>query len=637
MASLALNFKNKNNKSTTSQKSSTTAKKRSSGTGIPRRKLSSGSTSTTTSRNTSSINKFKLKKSTSNGSSGNKSIANNSNRKRLKKSNSAGQPREQAQKTEEKKAVVFNIDKRARRINNARMFTKGIKAFRGKHPFQPKVLKEEKENATDLSLHRVFVRPRPLFENEADRGEFDAVSCVENGICVHEGTQKMSFRKGEVKVLRNHIFQNVTPVTSNDNMFENIKYLIDRVKEGKHSSIFMFGMTGSGKTYNTNIIHERAPINFFQTSDCNSTIANNSSNTTILSTGEKGNNNINDDGKAKSPQKMMMIINEEPNTYINVVAYELVGNKCYDLLSEKKGEVFLRVGKDKNTHVCENVTKTATTAGELQDILKQASLNRETDATGANATSSRSHAVYEIHYKKNDGKLLLIDLAGNEGNIETMHHTKEQMQQAALINQSLSTLKACLKNIAVGTKHIPFREAALTRVLKSSLTSPTCATAVLACVSPACTHFELTMGTMKSSVKLLGEVKKPIVEEHEMHVEGIKKGGPKNWDRQALLQWFQKQNFGCKLDVPAGMNGAAIMKLNLIRLNQCCKTKKGQLISRQKAQVIFDALREAARNARKKDLAIRQRLLNEKNKVMSTVDFAKKARRNPTVASASRR
>ena len=85
------------------------------------------------------------------------------------------------------------------------------------------------------------------------------------------------------------------------------------------------------------------------------------------------------------------------------------------------------------------------------------------------------------------------------------------------------------------------------------------------------------------------------------------------------------------------MNGAAIMKLNLIRLNQCCKTKKGQLISRQKAQVIFDALREAARNARKKDLAIRQRLLNEKNKVMSTVDFAKKARRNPTVASASRR
>ena len=114
------------------------------------------------------------------------------------------------------------------------------------------------------------------------------------------------------------------------------------------------------------------------------------------------------------------------------------------------------------------------------------------------------------------------------------------MQQAALINQSLSTLKACLKNLAMGSNHIPFREAALTRVLKGSLTSPTCATAVLACVSPACTHLELTLGTMNSAVKLIGNVQKPIVQEHEMHVEGIKKGGPKTWNNAALLQWFKK-------------------------------------------------------------------------------------------------
>ena len=110
---------------------------------------------------------------------------------------------------------------------------------------------------------------------------------------------------------------------------------------------------------------------------------------------------------------------------------------------------------------------------------------------------------------------------------------------AALINQSLSTLKACLRSISIGSKHIPFREAALTRVLQKSLTSVTCATAVLACVSPASTHLELTMGTMRSSVKLLEDVEKPVVREQEMHVEGIKKGGPKTWDRTALLQWFK--------------------------------------------------------------------------------------------------
>ena len=262
-------------------------------------------------------------------------------------------------------------------------------------------------------------------------------------------------------------------------------------------------------------------------------------------------------------------------------------------------------------------------------MLQQASSNRETDATGANATSSRSHAVYEIRHTNNNGKLLLIDLAGNEGNIETMHHTKEQMQQAALINQTLSTLKACLKCIAVGSKHVPFREAALTRVLKKSLTSPTCATAVLACVSPACTHLELTLGTMNSAVKLIGNVKKPITEEHELHEEGVKRQGPKHWDRSALLQWFHKQNFGCILDVPTNMNGARIMKLNVIRLNQCCKKKNGQLIPRQKAQEIFNALRQAAREAERNERATRQRFVNQQHKVMSSVDFTKKARRNP--------
>ena len=129
-------------------------------------------------------------------------------------------------------------------------------------------------------------------------------------------------------------------------MFENIKYLIDRVKSGKSSSIFMFGMTGSGKTYNTNIIHERAPVIFFQNESKNISTMPTSSNI-IMPNGKTG-----EDGRIKPQQEKIVVINEEPNTYVHVIAYELVGNKCYDLLSEKKGEVFLRVGKDKNTHVC---------------------------------------------------------------------------------------------------------------------------------------------------------------------------------------------------------------------------------------------------------------------------------------------
>ena len=244
-----------------------------------------------------------------------------------------------------KTSVVFNVDKRARRINNGTLFSKGIATFRSKHPFQAKILKEEKENAKkQFDLHRVFVRPRPLFQNEADRGEFESVSCIENGICVHEGTVKVSFRKGEIKLLRHHIFKNVTPVVSNDHMFENLRYLVDRVKNGKYSSIFMFGMTGSGKTYNTNIIHERAPKVFFESKQDTSSA----------------------DVAINANQTVKVPDQSQTQPCVKVIAYELIGNKCFDLLSPSKGEVFLRVGKDKNTHVCDNVFKTATSAAELE-------------------------------------------------------------------------------------------------------------------------------------------------------------------------------------------------------------------------------------------------------------------------------
>ena len=140
------------------------------------------------------------------------------------------------------------------------------------------------------------------------------------------------------------MFKNVTPVISNDHMFENLKYLVDRAKNGKYSSIFMFGMTGSGKTYNTNIIHERAPKVFFESKQDVSGA----------------------DGTINANQTVKVAEQSQTQACVKVIAYELIGNKCYDLLSPSKGEVFLRVGKDKNTHVCNNVTKTATSAIELE-------------------------------------------------------------------------------------------------------------------------------------------------------------------------------------------------------------------------------------------------------------------------------
>ena len=150
MASLAARFTNDSstcrNNSKLSQKNSGAPKKH--GTGIPRRKLSSTTTATTT--NTKN-NKFKVRKTISNNKSAkntsviNKSKANSNNsnngRKVMKKNNNVHTKQNEKSPqidSDGKREVVYNIDKRARRINAARLFTKGIKTYRAKHPFQPK-------------------------------------------------------------------------------------------------------------------------------------------------------------------------------------------------------------------------------------------------------------------------------------------------------------------------------------------------------------------------------------------------------------------------------------------------------------------------------------------------------------------
>jgi len=147
---------------------------------------------------------------------------------------------------------------------------------------------------------------------------------------------------------------------------------------------------------------------------------------------------------------------------------------------------------------------------------------------------------------------------------------------------------------------------------------------------------ELTVGTLNSSLKLLGKVTKPKIEEIVLREEGVKQGGPTKWDRQTLMSWFQKQKFGCHLDIPESMTGAKFMKLNLIRLNQYCKISKtkDQQVSRAKATMVFQGLREEAKKAAARDLALRQQLKQEKSKVVTSVDFAKKATRKPVVSSA---
>ncbi|KAA6400253.1 MAG: putative kinesin family member 2/24 [Streblomastix strix] len=106
-------------------------------------------------------------------------------------------------------------------------------------------------------------------------------------------------------------------------------------------------------------------------------------------------------------------------------------------------------------------------------------------STVRNATSSRSHAILLVSIvEKNpeqlalgvkEGRLFLVDLAGSERRSDKVQHNKERMRESHLINESLMTLKDCIRTRSCtrqtwsgGHLHIPYRNSKLTFDLRGN-------------------------------------------------------------------------------------------------------------------------------------------------------------------------
>ena len=111
--------------------------------------------------------------------------------------------------------------------------------------------------------------------------------------------------------------------------------------------------------------------------------------------------------------------------------------------------------------------------------------NRATGETLMNKDSSRSHSIFTICVEaaeKSDskigdeekiraGKLNLVDLAGSERQSKT-GATGARLKEATKINLSLSALGNVISALVDGkSKHIPYRDSKLTRLLQVSCSS----------------------------------------------------------------------------------------------------------------------------------------------------------------------
>jgi len=110
------------------------------------------------------------------------------------------------------------------------------------------------------------------------------------------------------------------------------------------------------------------------------------------------------------------------------------------------------------------------------------------------------------------GKLNLVDLAGSERSSKT-GATGETLKEGILINKSLMTLGNVITALCDSkSKHIPYRDSNLTRLLQDSLGGNT-KTVMVAALSPANYNFEETMSTLRYANRAKQIKNKPKVNE----------------------------------------------------------------------------------------------------------------------------
>jgi kinesin family member 18/19 len=196
---------------------------------------------------------------------------------------------------------------------------------------------------------------------------------------------------------------------------------------------------------------------------------------------------------------------------VQVTFLEIYNEEIRDLLADPDSPTprgGLSIREDTSVKVVGLTELKPTSAEEVKDIVLQGNSRRTQSATMANATSSRSHAVLQVHVmqsprtasvteQKTMGTLSIIDLAGSERAAATTN-MGQRMVEGANINKSLLALGNCINALCESggaIRHVPYRNSKLTRLLKFSL-GGNCKTVMIVCVAPTSAHFDDTHNTL---------------------------------------------------------------------------------------------------------------------------------------------
>ncbi|XP_036197779.1 kinesin-like protein KIF18B isoform X1 [Myotis myotis] len=342
--------------------------------------------------------------------------------------------------------------------------------------------------AVEDSAVQVVVRVRPPTPRELESQRRPVIQVVDERVLVFDpeepdggflGLKWGSVHDGPKKKGKDltFVFDRVfgEAATQQDVFQHTTHSVLDSFLQGYNCSVFAYGATGAGKTH-TMLGREGDPgIMYLTTMELYRRL------------------------EARQEEKQFEVL----------ISYQEVYNEQIHDLLEPKGPLAIREDPDKGVVVQGLSFHQPTSAEQLLEMLTRGNRNRTQHPTDANATSSRSHAIFQIYVKQQDrvpgltqalqvAKMSLIDLAGSERASST-HAKGERLREGANINRSLLALINVLNALAdaKGRKsHVPYRDSKLTRLLKDSI-GGNCRTVMIAAISPSSLTYEDTYNTLK--------------------------------------------------------------------------------------------------------------------------------------------
>eukprot|EP01023_Acetabularia_acetabulum_P050751 TRINITY_DN551_c0_g1_i2.p1 TRINITY_DN551_c0_g1~~TRINITY_DN551_c0_g1_i2.p1 ORF type:complete len:1305 (-),score=225.81 TRINITY_DN551_c0_g1_i2:110-4024(-) len=329
---------------------------------------------------------------------------------------------------------------------------------------------------------------------------------------------------------REYVFDNIFgPQTTQEEVFEDTKQLIQSAVDGFNVCIFAYGQTGSGKTFTIQGDHQNPGLTPRGVSELFRIIQRDNSKFQfsikcyMLELYQDTLMDLLDPPDPTSADSVDQRRFDRSTSKTSQRTPTKLTDKKIEIKSVKGLQGWVEVHGVKQVEVrCES---------QLLECIQCGLTSRHVAQTKMNIESSRSHLIITIiiestnlqtqHHTK--GKLSFVDLAGSErvhksGSIDDASRLKE----AQSINKSLSALGDVISALATEQSHIPYRNHKLTQLMSDSL-GGVAKTLMFVNASPSVDNLDESANSLGYAQRVKSIKNKPQKNEANKYVQHLKR------------------------------------------------------------------------------------------------------------------